>query len=434
MRSALLVFLLPLLAIASSPAAEKPLMRDFMGINGHYHFRPELYRPTSCLVRNYHPMPWDIGDDGGAEPLLPLSRMQIDAGPVDWEKLYGSWKAEGYRIDASLQFEFIKPEKWSDMGGALHRYGKAFAAALGPSSPASLVEAAEIGNEPANYDDATYRQVFENLAKGLREGDAKLKIVTAAAMAKDADKYSKNMAVLDGLGSLYDVINIHSYSMIEGWPTWRRVYPEHPGIPYLNLIDDLVKWRDANAPGKELWLTEFGYDASSQKPPAEGDMARWVSSTEVEQAQWIVRSFLIFAALDLDRAYVYYYNDDDKPSFHASSGITRNFVPKPAYWAMAHLHKTLGDYRFARVVEKSPDLYIYEFINPERPKEPVWAIWSPTGDQRERQKTIAVPGKPLGAEGMPLKEGKAEDVPFVREAGTITLTVTESPAYLRLSL
>ncbi len=222
-------------------AGEKALFRDFMGINGHYHFRPELYRPTCSLVRNYHPMPWDIGDDAASTPQLPLSRMKIDGAIVDWEKLYGSWKAAGYRIDASLQFESIKPDRWNDMAGTLQAYGRSFASALGPSSLAALVEAAEIGNEPVDYDDATYRAVFENLARGLREGDPKLKIVTAAAMAKDADKYSKNMASLEGLEDLYDVINVHSYSMIEGWPTWRRVFPEHPDIPYLRVIEDLVK-------------------------------------------------------------------------------------------------------------------------------------------------------------------------------------------------
>ncbi len=163
-------------------------------------------------------------------------------------------------------------------------------------------------------------------------------------------------------------------------------------------------------------------------------MARWVSSTETEQAQWIVRSFLVFSALDLDRAYVYFYNDNDKPSFHASSGITRNFVPKPAYWAMAHLYKTLSNFRFSRVIEKTGDLYIYEFVNPDRSQEPIWAIWSPTGDQRESEKTITVPGEALEAGRMPVAEGDAEKVPVQQKGGIVQLPVGESPVYLRLKL
>jgi hypothetical protein len=40
-----------------------------------------------------------------------------------------------------------------------------------------------------------------------------------------------------------------------------------------------------------------------------------------------VRAFLVFAAMDVNRAYLYFFNDADEPSFHASSGITRNFQP-----------------------------------------------------------------------------------------------------------
>lgn len=424
--------MLVLLGIAGHlGAAERPLMRDFMGINGHYHFRPDLYRPTCSLVRNYHPMPWDIGKDGSEEPQLPMARQIIDGpGPVDWAKVYGSWKERGFRIDASLQFEFIKPGEWKDRDEALRRYGRAFARTFGPAGH-GLVEAAEIGNEPVDYDDAAYRSVFENLARGLREGDPELKIVTAAMMAEGADKYSKNMSSIRGLESLYDVVNIHSYSMIEGWPTWRRVHPEHSGVPYLKVLGDLAAWRNANAPGKEIWLTEFGYDASSQKPPAEGNMAKWVSSTETEQAQWIVRSFLIFSALDLDRAYVYYYNDADKPSFHASSGLTRNFVPKPAYWAMVHLQDTLGDCRFSRIVKEQADVYIYEYVHAERADERVWVLWSPTGEQREKELTIEVPGVPRSLERMPLAEGGVSPTPMDAGASTVKVTVDESPLYLR---
>ena len=44
----------------------KPLMRDFIGINGHtVQFKPELYRPVCGLVRDYHPVEWDLGEGHG---------------------------------------------------------------------------------------------------------------------------------------------------------------------------------------------------------------------------------------------------------------------------------------------------------------------------------------------------------------------------------
>ena len=405
-----------------------PLMRDFMGLNGHFAFKPALYRPTCGLVRNYHPTIWDLGDETALAPTFPLARNK-----VDWSSVYGSWKREGYRIDACLQFESIKAPAWKNLEADTRAYGEAFARYFGPSSH-DLVESAEIGNEPASWDAATYRKVFANMAAGLRAGDPKLKIVGAASDAENPDKYSKNVAVFEGLENLYDVLNIHTYSMIEGYPTWRRVWPEHEGIAYLKVVTDMIQYRDAHAPGKEIWVTEFGYDAGTKKP-GPGDFAGWVSSTETEQAQWIVRSYLMFSSLGIDRAYLYFFNDEDAAQLHGASGITRHFIPKPAYFAMAHLYQTLGDYRFSRIVKQDKDdLYIFEYVNLDKPKEPIWVAWSPTGTQREVSRAIDVPGSIVKAESMPLKPGDAPAVPIVVDANTPQVPISESPVYLWLKL
>jgi hypothetical protein len=79
---------------------------------------------------------------------------------------------------------------------------------------------------------------------------------------------------------------------------------------------------------KEVWVTEFGWDASTKTPAKTGDFAKWDGNVSDEkQAQYLVRAFLVFAAMDVNRAYLYFFNDADEPSFHASSGITRNFQP-----------------------------------------------------------------------------------------------------------
>ena len=61
---------------------------------------------------------------------------------------------------------------------------------------------------------------------------------------------------------------------------------------------------------------------------------------------------LLFSAMDVKRAYMYFFNDSDEPSYHASSGLTRNFEPKPSFHAAAHLYRSMGEYRFNRVVAK----------------------------------------------------------------------------------
>src|SRR5688572_16362475 len=65
-----LALLSPVVALALASgvvparAAEKPLMRDFIGINAHtVQFKPELYAPICRLVRDYHPFDWDAEGD-----------------------------------------------------------------------------------------------------------------------------------------------------------------------------------------------------------------------------------------------------------------------------------------------------------------------------------------------------------------------------------
>ena len=402
-----------------------------MGVCGHtVNFRPELYRPACRLVRDYHSLSWDVGDDTSFKPPFPFARNR-----VDWSKVYGSWREAGFETDVSIQFNQTKPDAWKDLPRDAHAYGKAFAAAFGPSAKSPLVASAEIGNEPGEYDDATYRTLFENMARGLREGDPKLKILPANMTVEPSGKYTKNVECVRGLEHLYDALRTQTYAQVEGWPTWRRTYPEDPDPKnrFLVNVRDLLAWRDKHAPGKPVWVTEFGWDASTKPAPKEGDFKQWVGSTDVEQARYLVRSFMLFSAVGVERAYVFFFNDDDQPSVHAAAGLTRNFQPKPAYWAVAHLHATLGDYRFDRVVREGPDdVYVYAFRHGSDPAKRVVAAWLASGSGRELKHTVDVGGGPVvRAERTPLAEGKAEEVKW--EAGTgggVKVRLTESPLFL----
>jgi hypothetical protein len=407
----------------------RPLMRDFVGLNVHtVQFKPELYKPVCRLVRDYHGFDWDVGADTNYAPRFPLSRNR-----VDWEQLYGDWKNAGYTVDVCLMFGQTPPDKWKDLPRDAFGYGAAFARFFGPSGTQPLAESIEIGNEPGHYSDAQYRSLFENMARGLRQGDPKLRISTCATVTGPSEKYAKSLASVKGLEPLYDIINLHTYAFAEQYPTWRRSYPEDPAIKYLTPVKNTIAWRNANAPGKEIWITEFGWDASTKPPPATGDFSKWMSSTDAQQAQYLVRSFLVFSAMDVDRAYIYFFNDSDEPQLHGSSGITRNFSPKPAFHAVAHLYKSLADYRFMRAVAKQDGrLYAYEYRHATDPKQRVWVAWSATGSNREADVALPAPGgKVIRAERMAQKPGAPEVARYeVRKDKTISLHVTESPTYL----
>src|SRR5690348_3651963 len=85
--------------VRADDAKQKPLMRNFMGICGHATFKPELYKPVCSYVRMYHPMWWDTDGDTTAVPPFPSGKDKIlGTEPIDWSKLFGSWKDKGFTV------------------------------------------------------------------------------------------------------------------------------------------------------------------------------------------------------------------------------------------------------------------------------------------------------------------------------------------------
>lgn len=417
-------------------AADKPrpLMRDFMGLCVHtVTFKPELYQPIASRVRDYHPFDWDVGQETDHPTTFPMARNK-----VDWKQVYGSWKKAGYRTEASIQFDNFDAKKWADLPRDARAYGQAFASYFGPSHE-NLVEAIEIGNEPGKYDDATYRALFEAMAAGVRLGDPHLRIATCAANLGKSGRYSKSVDLMQGLEPFYDIVNIHVYPEVQGWPTWARSYPEDPKIEFLRDIGHVLKWRDEHAADKEVWLTEFGYDASTKPAPASGDFAKWVGSTEKQQALWTVRAFLVLAATGLDRAYLFYFNDNDEPHVHGSSGLTRNYEPKPSFHAVAHLQKSLGDYRFLKAQKESVEEgYVYVFEHEKDPNKRIWAAWKPQGGGKKETVSLALLSdgwRAVKAERTPLEPGDPPQPVLNWELNGIAyqaVTADEAPVFVWL--
>jgi hypothetical protein len=432
MKSLCCFVVLTLLAISAHAAApnqpaRKPLIKDFLGINGHtVLFKPDLYKPVCTLVRDYHPVNWDLDKDTAALPEFPFAKNR-----VDWSNVYGSWQRAGYRTNVSLMFESIPADRWHDLDADAFAFGKLFASHFGPAGKTPLVESVEIGNEPGKYSDAQYTRIFRAMAKGLRTGDAKLRIASCNLITGKSHDYAKSVSTLEDLSDLVDILTIHTYPELEPYPTWRRSFPEDPRLNYLKDVRALANWRDQHAQDKPIWITEFGYDASTKSPDPKTEFAKWIGVSDEEQAKYLVRSVFLFCNLPVERAYIYFFNDDDTPHVHGSAGLTRNFTPKLAYYALAHLQKTLGDFRFSKVLlEKTGETYAYEFTHASDPGRRIVAVWSPTGSGRKGTISLDLAGwKITRAEAMPLTKDSPATIE-VRDAGAIP--VSESPIYLHL--
>lgn len=448
-----LTVLIPSFFLASGAIAEKPLMKDFMGINGHFHFKGDTYAPTCSLVRNYHNLDWDVRKPGDA------MTFPVCVNKVNWKtNVYGKWKTHGFETALCAMFgSFGESNKgyrqlWQGKEKWCFDYGRAMAGYFGPSGKEKLITSIEIGNEPGNdFDDTLYQSIFRSMARGIRAGDPKVKIVTCTAHARGADKYSKDLRETfqdPGMVELFDVINIHSYAQIDrdkGKNPWTRTYPEGEDTPYLTVIEEAVQWRNKHALGKEIWLTEFGYDACTPDMLARRTgwfkKLDWRGVTDEQQAQYLVRSFLIFSAMDIDRAYLYFYDDKNQPHVHGAAGLTRNGTPKMSFHAVQQLYATLGDYRFNRAVEKTKALYLYEFKRDKDLNDLIWTAWSPTGNRTDGDPNYRGRASLVTLKNLPGKVQKVFAMQRAREPpptvtwkalgpSSLELTVSESPVYL----
>jgi hypothetical protein len=421
-------------------AGPGPAMKNFVGVNGHFHFKPDLYRPTCQLVRNYHDINWDVEKPGD-----PLTLPQCPNG-VRWdEHVYGPWSEAGFEISLCAQFGLFGPAHpdfkslWEGQEEWIQEYG----AALARTFPEHGVTSIEIGNEPgARFPDTLYFPLFRAMAKGIRAAAPEMKIVTPAVHPVASTKYEKGLDPYfreAEILPLYDVINLHVYPMkakADQAHPWDRSYPEDPSIDYLKTVDQTIRWRDQHAPSKEIWITEFGYDSCTPEAMKTrtgwAKQLNWTGVTDTQQAQYLVRSLLCFASRDVARAYIYFYNDEDKASVHAASGLTRHFEPKPSYWAVKHFYRTLGDFRFEQIIkEEEGHLFIWQFVHAEERARKMWVTWSPTGSGREIEVELTdMPGPLLSAEVMPLEDGKAPTVDVQPGDSRLTIPVSESPLYL----
>lgn len=410
------VFLLPALSLelcAAEPS--KPTVSDFLGLNVHtVQFKPDLYRPTARVLRNYHPLGWDLGQDTSVLPEFPFAKNR-----VNWESLYGTWKKEGYRTHASLVFSEVPPGLWKNRAADAAAYGEAFAKAFGRGK--DLLEAVEIGNEPGKYSDAEYTEVFDAMAGAIRKTDPKLKISTCAVIDGKNNNYERSLDVFERRTGLFDILSVHSYAQTEGWPTWRRTFPEDKASPFLESIRKAAAWRDRHAPGKEIWVTEYGWDAWSGKGERKNEFAKWETSSEEAQAAYLVRATILLMNENVQRAHIYFFNDSDAAHVHGSSGLTRSFTPKPAYWAIAQLQENLGGFALDSLREDG-EVCIATFA---KGPEKRLVLWRKTADSADTQ-PYTLPGNWTRLQPMALEKAG----PPAAASESLSLPVGPRPVYL----
>lgn len=367
-----------------APATQTSLvnLQEMLGVNtiwgwGHNEYsdlRPagegaSLHQAYADHARYYHNMNWDIPDPDQSIDYVSMENGGGTAANwwLDWNREYDPVTNLGMILHNTIQFDHIDPAAWDNPYQAGYNYGYAYAQYFGPTNGKGYVQTIEVGNEPWTYDNATYRDILAGMAQGIKAGDPAIQVLPCALQATDpsVDLGTEDLNYLgskvgESQASLLDGLNIHAYSFAtDELGTRRGVHPEAFNSDFQN-IRNMVRFRDANMPGKPIYLTEWGWDTNG----AGASCTHGECVSEQAGALYAVRGALIAQRYGVERATYYFYGNTDQGStLFSRSGLVGNsagnFQKKKGFNALESLVNQLGDRHFIEVVQEDENAFVY---------------------------------------------------------------------------
>src|SRR5690606_28734478 len=191
-------------------------------------------------------------------------------------------------------------------------------------------------------------------------------------------------------------------------------------------------------PGKEIWLSEFGYDTNPNSP--QGVKVIGQNDEYEVQAQWLIRSDLEMAAAGIDRAHIYFFADLNAPTPNKfnSSGLVNEkwygYQPKTSWHYIYAMKKAMTGYRFAQEeTSVNPDVNVYRFDN-DSTSTSIYVAWCKTSiDKKVNNFDINV-GNALGATLLEFSKTDTvcTETPLqLDNNGVVSVNLSERPILIR---
>lgn len=260
---------------------------------------------------------------------------------------------------------------------------------------------------------------------GLKNADPQAKLVMGGLVGRNVVEYVALMKFWfennrTDKKFVPDVINLHYYS--------DSACPENSA--FAQTMAALRAWTDANLPGVEIWVTEFGANIP------ESEISDPKSQTFLEaKGNATVRQFLLGLASGADRMTMFMLRDTAWGVYENDGLVTQKgeWKTKPAwhyvYGARAALAGTGLD-----AVQSSGDIYAYRFKDVAGTGKEVYCLWTPDMPDGKSKTVSLDAGKKKSARLTQLKHGYAGGVhstPAI-ENGSVSVEVSARPVFVTL--
>ncbi|MFD0793753.1 hypothetical protein ACFQZX_08995 [Mucilaginibacter litoreus] len=244
-------------------------------------------------------------------------------------------------------------------------------------------------------------------------------------------KNNRGMRADGSINLCFDVINYHLYSNNGSVFTHQKattgVAPELSGSG--RVADSFIKLANSIKNKPQVWVTETGYDINSQSyqhAPAIGQ-----KSALMTQADWILRSSLLYMRHGINRLFFYQLFDasPDNPEQYMTSGLAESPKRRPAADYVLQTNKLMGNYKYISTINADPLVDKYQ-----NGKSTIYVLTVPDQKGRTANYTLSL-GATKTANLYRLKPGAdamAKESVSIKK-GKLLITATETPQFIEIT-
>jgi hypothetical protein len=273
---------------------------------------------------------------------------------------------------------------------------------------------------------------------GIKNADPNMKVVMAGT-ASPSTEYLKGMVDwcrqhrgynADGTVNLcWDVINYHIYSndskTSQNGNATRGAAPEVSGTA--EVAADFIEASHKYANDMPVWVTELGYDINQGSPFKAIPIG---NKTALQtQADWILRSSLLYARSGIERIFFYGMYDDNVNNslqFSSSGLINADKTRKPAADYIYQANKLLGAYIYQQTINSDPVVDRYALNG-----NSAYVVVVPDEKGRTVQYTLDLGNAAYARIYTPKINSDSMDMQIVSTVnGKLNITATETPVFV----